>query len=88
MNDRSKLAVIGMLLGTACTPLCAGESRPNPSNGAQYPTGWQHWQALSVSHRGDNGTLRVILRNEVAVEAALKGTTNPWPNGTMLGKVV
>ncbi len=59
-----------------------------PSNGVAYPEGWQDWATLAVSHRTDNGTVRVILGNDVAVAAARRGDTRPWPEGAMLGKVV
>jgi hypothetical protein len=32
--------------------------------------------------------MRVILGNDVAVEAARSGQVNPWPDGAVLGKVV
>ncbi len=32
--------------------------------------------------------MRAILGNEVAIKAARAGHTNPWPDGTVLGKVV
>ncbi|MBY5921114.1 cytochrome P460 family protein [Ferrimonas balearica] len=59
-----------------------------PSNGLSYPEGWQDWSTLAVSHRTDNGTVRVILGNEIAIAAARRGETQPWPDGAMLGKVV
>ncbi len=60
----------------------------SPSNGIDYPAGWQNWATIAVSHRTDNNTLRVILGNEAAIEAARSGNTNPWPDGAILGKVV
>jgi hypothetical protein len=32
--------------------------------------------------------MRAILGNDVAIEAARNGKTNPWPDGAILGKVV
>jgi len=32
--------------------------------------------------------LRVILGNDKAVDAARSGNTNPWPDGSILGKLV
>jgi len=66
----------------------AGDDLPPPSHGIQYPLGWQDWAVLAVSHRTDNQTLRVILGNDTAIRAARSGRTNPWPDGTILGKVV
>ena len=61
---------------------------PAPSHGIDYPTGWQNWATIAVSHRIDNKTMRVILGNDVAVKAARAGNTKPWPDGAVLGKVV
>ena len=63
--------------------------QPEPSpNGIVFPQGYSDWRVISISHRVDNNTLRVILGNDVAIEAARAGTTNPWPDGAVLGKVV
>lgn len=59
-----------------------------PSHGIASPGGWKNWATIAVSHRNDNNTLRVILGNDVAVKAARSGNTNPWPDGTILGKIV
>jgi hypothetical protein len=32
--------------------------------------------------------MRAILGNDIAIEAARQGQTNPWPDGAVLGKVV
>jgi len=61
---------------------------PEPSHGIAYPQGWQDWATIAVSHRSDNHTLRVIVGNEIAVQAARSGNTNPWPDGSIIGKVV
>jgi hypothetical protein len=74
---------------TICGTLAvAAEQTPAPSHGISYPTGWQGWSTIAVSHRTDNNTLRVILGNDVALKAARTGETNPWPDGAILGKVV
>jgi len=57
-------------------------------NGLVMPQGYEDWPVISVTHRLDNKTMRVILGNEVAVKAARAGQTNPWPDGSILGKVV
>lgn len=66
----------------------ASENSPGPSHGIDYPSGWQNWATIAMSHRTDNNTVRIILGNEVAVTAARGGMTNPWPDGAVLGKVV
>ena len=64
------------------------ESGPAPSNGIEYPAGWQDWAAIGVAHRTDNDTVRLIVGNDVAVKAARAGQINLWPDGAVLGKVV
>jgi len=73
---------------TAAPALNASDTSPGTSHEISYPEGWQNWSTIAVSHRTDNKTLRVILGNKIAVEAARSGQTNPWPNGAILGKVV
>ena len=76
------------ILITLTAGLTAAENTPAPSNGISYPTGWQDWAAIAVTHRVDNNTIRVILGNDIAVQAARNGDTNPWPDNAVLGKVV
>ncbi len=61
---------------------------PPAPNGIEFPANYPDWRVISLSHRVDNHTLRVILGNRVAVEAARSGNTSPWPDGSVLGKVV
>ena len=63
------------------------EVAPAP-NGIRIPEGYKNWRLLSSSHRTDNNTLRVVLGNDVAIEAAKSGKTNPWPDGSILAKLV
>jgi len=46
------------------------------------------WRLLAVSHREDKNTLRAILGNDIAITAARKDQTKPWPDGSILAKVV
>jgi hypothetical protein len=66
----------------------SADSTPAASHGIAYPTGWQNWSTIAVSHRTDNKTIRTILGNDIAVKAARSGATNPWPDGSIIGKVV
>ena len=58
-------------------------------NGIGYAdlAGFGNWKAVSTTERYDNGTLRVILGNDVAVKAVHEGHTNPWPDGAVFAKV-
>jgi hypothetical protein len=65
------------------------DKQPQPSpDGIAFPEGYTDWAVISISHRVDNNTMRVILGNDLAVKAARAGDTNPWPDGATLGKVV
>jgi len=57
-------------------------------NGIELPDGYKDWRLIAPSHRTDKNTIRAILGNDVAVEAARSGATNPWPDGSVLAKVV
>jgi len=61
---------------------------PPAPNGIEFPADYADWRVISVSHRIDNHSMRVILGNKVAVQAARAGETSPWPDGAVLGKVV
>ena len=65
----------------------AADVVPAP-NGIKLPENYRDWRVIASSSRIDNHTLRVILGNDIAIEAARAGTTNPWPNGAILGKMV
>ena len=57
------------------------------ANGIDFIPGYQRWKAISTTDRFDNGTMRVIYGNSIAVEAIANNTTNPWPDGTVFAKV-
>jgi hypothetical protein len=61
---------------------------PAAPNGITQPAGYLQWQVLSSSCRSDNNTMRVILGNDIAISAAAAGRTNPWPDGSILCKLV
>lgn len=66
---------------------CANAADPAP-NGITLPQGYKEWRVLSVSDRSDNKTLRAIVGNDTAIQAARAGKTKPWPDGAILGKLV
>jgi len=80
--------LLGVLCFIAAVDAQAAEAIPANSHGIAYPEGWQNWATIAVSHRVDNKTIRTILGNDIAVKAARTGDTKPWPDGTILGKVV
>ena len=83
-----KRQILTLTLVAITLDVNAADRTPAPSHGVGYPDGWQNWATIAVSHRTDNNTMRVILGNDVAVKAARSGNTNPWPDETILGKVV
>lgn len=85
--SRNLLLFVIVLLAASPDTLAAENPRA-PSHGIPYPAGWKEWATIAVSHRNDNSTLRVIVGNDIAVEAARSDNTDPWPDGTILGKVV
>jgi hypothetical protein len=64
------------------------EAIPPTPNGIALPQDYRDWKVIASSHRVDNNTLRVILGNDIAVDAARSGNTLPWPDGAVLGKLV
>ncbi|PTQ96620.1 cytochrome P460 [Mucilaginibacter yixingensis] len=55
-------------------------------NGITYIPDYGNWQIMSTSDRFDNGTMRVIYGNDIAVKAVKEHHINPWPNGTVFAK--
>jgi len=58
----------------------------NSPNGIVYPNDYRNWKAISTTERFDNGTVRIIFGNPIAVKAIHDGKTNPWPDGTIFAK--
>lgn len=82
---RNIVTAAGLLMATGLAT--AQEVAPAP-NGIEFPADYVDWRVISVSHRTDHKSMRVILGNDAAIEAARAGKTNPWPDGAVLGKVV
>jgi hypothetical protein len=82
---------LSMMLALVSLSAAADQSTlavaPAP-NGLERPAGYQDWRLIGVSQRTENNTLRAILGNDVAIRAARDGRTNPWPDGTILAKIV
>lgn len=56
-------------------------------NGLAFIPDYKDWRPISASERWDNGTMRVIMGNPVAVKAINEGHTSPWPDGTAFAKI-
>ena len=86
MINHRTLYLSGMLLIATAQ---AGDPTPLPApNGMILPAGYKDWPVIAVSQRTDNDTLRAILGNEIAIRAARSGQTTPWPEGSVLAKLV
>ncbi|MBC9911103.1 cytochrome P460 family protein [Chitinophaga varians] len=63
------------------------QSRVLPApNGIEYIPDYRNWKVISITDRFDNGTMRIIYGNEIAVKAILECKTNPWPDGSIFAK--
>jgi Haem-binding domain/Cytochrome P460 len=60
---------------------------PTALNGISFIPDYKNWQPVGSTDRYDNGTLRVIVGNDIAIAAIAAHNTNPWPEGTIFGKI-
>jgi hypothetical protein len=60
---------------------------PAEFNGLPFDPSFESWKLLSTTDRGDNGTFRFILGNEIAMTAARSGNVSPWPDGSRFAKI-
>lgn len=56
-------------------------------NGIAFLPGYKDWTPVSTTDRFDNGTMRVIMGNDVAIKAIRENKINPWPDGSTFAKV-
>ncbi len=56
-------------------------------NGMDFLPDYKNWKTASSTERYDNGTMRVILANDVAQKAIAAGNVKPWPDGSAFAKV-
>jgi len=58
---------------------------------AELPVGWEDWAIIGMTDRTDgdeNSTIRLVVGNDIAVDAARSGDTSPWPEGSILVDVI
>ena len=55
--------------------------------GLAFDPAFEGWKLLSITDRGDNYTLRFILGNSVAFNAARAGNIPPWPEDAHFAKI-
>ena len=56
-------------------------------NGMTLPPDYKDWSVISMLYRTDTNTLRVVVGNDIAINAVRSGKIHPWPNGTSLAKL-
>ena len=56
-------------------------------NGLGFFPDYKNWKPVSTTDRFDNGTMRVILGNDVATRAIADNKVHPWPDGTTFAKI-
>ncbi len=56
-------------------------------NGLAFLPDYKQWKPVSTTERFDNGTMRVILGNDVAQKAIAADSVRPWPDGSAFAKV-
>lgn len=56
-------------------------------NGLEFLPDYKNWKTASSTDRFDNGTMRVILANDIAQKAIAAGAVKPWPDGSAFAKV-
>ena len=67
-------------------PIALAGVRPEPGGQAFDPS-FEDWKLISTTDRGDNYTLRLILGNDIAIDAARHGNISPWPKGARFAKI-
>lgn len=55
-------------------------------NKISYIPNFRNWKAVSTSDRFDNGSMRIIFGNSIAIKAISEHNTNPWPDGAIFAK--
>ncbi|PKM11535.1 MAG: cytochrome P460 [Gammaproteobacteria bacterium HGW-Gammaproteobacteria-3] len=91
MNNKSLGNMIRLAALTLAftQPAYSGEAPVQAApNGIEMPKYYKNWRVIGVSHRTDNHSLRAILGNSIAIDAARSGNTRPWPDGAVLAKLV
>src|ERR1700757_883333 len=61
--------------------IAGGDQDPpvqNEPNGVAFIPGYKNWTPISSTDRFDNGTMREILGNGIAIKAIAENHVNPW----------
>jgi hypothetical protein len=99
VSERQLAVLRAYLVGSNVLPSPGGAIKPSLSrrmmthvrpapNGIEFIPEYKNWKAISTTDRWDNNTVRVVLGNDVAIQAIADNNINPWPDGTIMAKVV
>ncbi|MBB5440465.1 hypothetical protein HDC92_004166 [Pedobacter sp. AK017] len=86
-GDTAKINALNRQYTSYSSLMPSVKNLPKTLNGITFMPDYKNWVPISTTQRFDNGTMRVILGNDVAIKAIKQGKTNPWPDGTVLAKV-
>ena len=79
--------LVGVVAFTATTSRHATAQEAAPIFVTDIPPGYRDWKVVSVAHEsGDLNDIRVILGNDVAINAYRAGTL-PFPEGAIVGRI-
>lgn len=81
-NGFAVLAVAAAIFLTTNTALADTPSTSKPDHGE-----YRDWRVLGVSLRHDKSSVRAIVGNDIAINAARAGKTKPWPDGSVIAKI-
>lgn len=56
-------------------------------NGIAFLPDYKNWKVISSTDGIDTKTLRLILANDIAINAIADNRINPWPDGAKFAKV-
>ncbi len=76
----------GCLLGTALLVLNTGYAETAPAGKTEHGE-YRDWRLLGVSLRHEKNSMRAIVGNDAAIQAARADKVNPWPDGAVIGKI-
>lgn len=88
MKNSLSLGLAAISVFSAFSVVAAEPKAAPAPNGITLPEGYKNWRLIAPSYRSDKNHIRAILGNDIAIEAARSGKTNPWPDGTILAKLV
>lgn len=77
----------GRLLAAALILVANGVSAETVPAAKPEHGEYRDWRLLGVSLRHEKNSMRAIVGNDVAINAARAGKTKPWPDGSIIAKI-